>query len=284
MFKKRTIVAMLLLGAVAFTASVSAQETKEVKKPKVFVQYFMEANHVSEDFSDLVRQAVIDGLNKTQRFEIVDQEAIISNEVETDEVQNYTIKGDVLACTVTEKIRDGKREYFCDMSYSISVIYPVTSTTVATKKFDRTGGGLLFSGAETADKARLNSLTLIASDMKDFLINEFPLEGNMVMMDYEVKKDKMITCYIGLGSGLGVKEGDYFVLMVPTVRAGRATYSELGKLKVTEVIDETLSFCKVTSKSKEIFAAVNAYLALDEETQKKQPIKVKSTTGPIIDL
>ncbi len=282
MLKLKTIATLMLLGVVTLTTS--AQEQKTAKKPRVLVENFTTANHVNEDISNMVRQEVIDGLNKTQRFEIVDETKKGTGGVSTDAdaSQDYIIKGDVLLCSVTEKVKDGKRQYYCDMSYSVTVIETATSSTVATKKFEHSGGGLLTSASETADKARTSSLTLIDSDMKDFLINEFPLEGTLLTMDYEVKKDKITTCYIEIGSDVGVKEKDYFVIMVPKVRAGRSTYSEVGKLRVTEVVDGTLSFCKITSKGKEVLEALNAYMSLDEETRAKQPIKVKSTEAPLL--
>ncbi len=298
MLRMKMMAAMLLLSVVAFTAA--AQENKEVKKPRVLVEYFMKGDHVSDDFAGLVRQAVIDGLNKTQRFELVDESTTLSlkqeeehrtsekamadetarTQIITDGAHNYIVKGDVLLCSVSSKVKDGKKEYYCDMSYSITIIEVATSTTVASKKFDHSGGSLLTSASETADEAMTSSLTLIGSDMEDFLITEFPLEGNLIAMDYEVKKDKLTACYIELGSAVGVKEGDYFAIMVPRVRAGRATYSELGRLKVAEVVDGTLSFCKVTGKGKEILVALNAYLSLDEAIRAKQPIKVRSMKDP----
>ena len=103
-------------------------------------------------------------------------------------------------------------------------------------------------------------------------------------MDYEVKKDKLVKCYIDLGSDHGVKKGDYFSILTPSVRAGRTTYSEVGRVRVEEVVDGTMSQCKVVQGDKKIFTAMDAFQALDEATQKKQPLKVKATVAPLFSL
>ncbi len=274
MLKMKLMVAMLL-SALVLTAG--AQEQQNARKPRVLVDKFTKSDQVSEDFCKLVRQSVIDGLHKTERFEMVADD-VVNDGIKTDEVRDYIIKGDVLLCSVAEKVKDDKRRQECEMSYSVTIIDVETSNTVGSKTFTHTGGG----EDKTPDEARLSSLTLIASDMRSFLISEFPLEGKFVPMDYEVKGNKLAACYIELGTDLGVKKDDFFTAMIPQMRAGRITYRELGKMRVVEVLDGTLSYCKVTNKGRDIFAALSSYLSLDEETRKTYPIKVKSTTPPII--
>ena len=99
-----------------------------------------------------------------------------------------------------------------------------------------------------------------------------------------MKKDKLVKCYINLGSDHGVKKGDYFSVLAPSVRAGRTTYSEIGKMKVEEVVDGTMSQCKVVQGDKKIFTAMEAFQALDEAAQKQQPLKVKATIARLFSL
>ena len=302
---KRIITIMALL-----CVAVIAVKAQEVKKPRMYVEYFTEADGVEEANSDKVRQAVMAALNKTKRFELVDQDAEYSMKKEeerrTDEKamsdeksrtqtitaagHDYILGGNVLACSVKSEQKDGKTMYSCVLNYSVTVTEVATSTTVASATFDHSPSGIggtvgkLLDLSDSKDKAIASAVNMIASDIENFLIKEFPLESTIVPMDYEVKKDKLVKCYINLGSHHGVKKGDYFSVLAPSVRAGRTTYSEIGKMKVEEVVDGTMSQCKVVQGDKKIFTAMEAFQALDEAAQKQQPLKVKATIAPLFSL
>ena len=302
---KRIITIMALL-----CVAVIAVKAQEVKKPRMYVEYFTEADGVEEANSDKVRQAVMAALNKTKRFELVDQDAEYSMKKEeerrTDEKamsdeksrtqtitaagHDYILGGNVLACSVKSEQKDGKTMYSCVLNYSVTVTEVATSTTVASATFDHSPSGIggtvgkLLDLSDSKDKAIASAVNMIASDIENFLIKEFPLESTIVPMDYEVKKDKLVKCYINLGSDHGVKKGDYFSVLAPSVRAGRTTYSEIGKMKVEEVVDGTMSQCKVVQGDKKIFTAMEDFQALDEAAQKQQPLKVKATIAPLFSL
>ena len=288
---KRIITIMALL-----CVAVIAAKAQEVKKPRMYVEYFTEADGVEEANSDKVRQAVMAALNKTKRFELVDQDAEYSMKKEeerrTDEKamsdeksrtqtstaagHDYILGGNVLACSVKSEQKDGKTMYSCVLNYSVTVTEVATSTTVASATFDHSPSGIggtvgkLLDLSDSKDKAIASAVNMIASDIENFLIKEFPLESTIVP--------------INLGSDHGVKKGDYFSVLAPSVRAGRTTYSEIGKMKVEEVVDGTMSQCKVVQGDKKIFTAMEAFQALDEAAQKQQPLKVKATIAPLFSL
>ena len=302
---KRIFTCMALLCVV-----VIAAKAQEVKKPRMYVERFTAANGGGDANSDKVRQTVMAALNKTKRFELVDQDAESSMKQEekrrTDEkamsdekartqtisaaAHDYLLSGNVLACSVKSQQKDGKTMYSCVLNYSVTVTEVATSTTVATATFDHSPSGVggtlgkILDLSDSQEKAIASATNMIASDIEDFLIKEFPLEGTVIPMDYEVKKDKLVKCYIDLGVDHGVKKGDYFSVLVPSVRAGRTTYSEVGRVKVEEVVDGTMSQCKVVQGDKKIFTAMEAFQALDEATQKKQPLKVKATVAPLFSI
>ncbi len=297
---KRIITVAMLLCAVVVT--VDAQDAPQGKK-RMFVEWFFGGDHVPDDIVDMVRDKALSGLNDTKRFNLVDAaseqsmnkekehrsaeqamaDAKTRNEMISAAGHDYIFSGNVSKYIVSEKKdSEGNKGYVCSIIYTYSVTEVATSTTVATKTFERGGSGLLTSCYPTVDKARESALSLVDNDIESFLITEFPLEGVLLPMDYEVKKDKLLTCYVELGSDVGVKVGDFFTVYVPTVRAGRSSYNEVAQIKVTEVIDGTLSFCKVTKGAKEALVALNAFLDLDEATRTKQPIKIKSCVAPLI--
>ena len=186
---------------------------------------------------------------------------------------------DFIKCDIeTTVLEDGSKLYNCILSYSLTVAEVATSTTVATEKFDSKSG--IFTGSITSasspEQAIANEVGRIEKAMERFVVNNFPIEGILVPSDYEVKKDKLVTCYIDLGSEQGVKVGDLFIVKAPKVVLGNVTYNEIGRLKVSEVVAGSISQCKVTTGPKEIFMAIENYLALDEASQKTQPVKVQA--------
>ena len=203
---------------------------------------------------------------------------------------DYILGGNVLACSVKSEQKDGKTMYSCVLNYSVTVTEVATSTTVASATFDHSPSGIggtvgkLLDLSDSKDKAIASAVNMIASDIENFLIKEFPLESTIVPMDYEVKKDKLVKCYINLGCDHGVKKGDYFSVLAPSVTASPTTSNEIGKMKVEEEVDRTMSQCNEEQGDKKIFTAMEAFQALDEAAQKQQPLKVKATIAPLFSL
>ncbi|MBO8472647.1 MAG: hypothetical protein IAB81_03345 [Bacteroidetes bacterium] len=291
MFKKLILMSAMVLAA-AFSSS--AQE-----KPRMYINDFEVAGGVSDSDAAAIRQAVIDAINKTQRFELAtsDMESALSQEIQRrsseaamhdDATRNeilmeagckYVMSGNIIKCTVeSTRLDNGSISYSCVMSYSVTVAEVATSTTVATQKFDSNDG--LFSGAwdsaTSADGAKANAVKRIEKDIEGFIVEYFPLDGTVIPMDYEVKKDKVLSCYISLGTGQGIKTGDIFAILAPKVVIGQVTYSEIGRVKVEEVVSDAISRCKVTKGQKELFSALENFAALDEASQSQQPIKIKA--------
>ena len=55
-------------------------------------------------------------------------------------------------------------------------------------------------------------------------------------------------------------------------------------MKVEEVVDGTMSQCKIVQGDKKIFTAMEAFQALDEASQNQQALKVKATVAPLFSL
>ena len=291
MLKKFILSAALVLAA-AFASN--AQE-----KHRIYINDFNVAEGVSEADAANIRQAVIDAIHKSQKFELAtsymesalsqqinrrSSEAAMHDEATRNEILmaagcQYVMSGDIIKCSLNKStLDDGTVMYECVLSYSITVAEVATSTTVASQRFDSNNG--LFSGSwnssTSPETATANAIKHIEKDIEGFIIENFPTEGTIIPMDYEVKKDKMLSCYIDLGTSHGVKEGDLFSVLAAKVVIGQVTYSEIGKIKVEEVVSDNISRCKVTKGQKELFSAMESYMALDEASQSQQPIKIKA--------
>lgn len=300
----------LLLTAVALVVSV-ASLMAENSKPRIFVEYFKVSSDVSNADASKIRLAVIDALTKTKRFEIAteDSQGSINEESErrsstaamhdqkarteviTAAAHDYILKGEVHNCSYsTTVLEDGSKSYSCLIQFTLSATEVATSTTIATQQFDSKTG--LISGAmyssSTEEGALTNALTQIDEKIAKFVIEYFPNQGTIIPSDFGFKKDKVVSCYIDLGSDNGVKEGDTFVILAPKVVMGKLTYNEIGKLKISEIVSGEFSNCKVTKGHKELYQALISLGKLDEKQQKEQPIKVKSVAkfglGDITDI
>lgn len=168
--------------------------------------------------------------------------------------------------------------YSCAMSYSLTITKIQTSTTIASKEFNSNSGKHRNTGI-SPEKAIANANYFIEEDVEDFIIEYFPLEGNIIPIDYELKNNRMLSCYINLGSEQRVKAGDIFIVYEPKIIIGNITYSEIGQVKIEEVVSDIISRCKVTKGHKKLYSAMENLTALDEDSQKRTPIKVKIKTS-----
>lgn len=297
-----TIVFVAVLSATA----VWAQE--EVRKPRLLIEKFGCAEGLSKDMGDMVRMTVMSAINSTERFEVMDinsqtlldQEGIriSSTSAMGDDVartreivtkaNDFILRGSLLLCSTQSTVVDGKTRYTYSLGYSITLVDCVNSKDVATETFSHgnsgvqdivggTGGKILnhlSTYASQADAIK-GGLSLIEGDITDFLIKYLPLEGEVIAEDYEVKNDRIGACYINIGSGLGVKVGDNFAIMTAQVRAGRTIYQEIGRLKVKEVLDETLSYCFVTKGHRVVYETMEEYQTMLADDPNTNPIIVR---------
>lgn len=303
----------IVLASFICVATIYAQE-QEVKKPRLLIETFSCAEGLSNDLRDLLRMNIISAITATERFDIMDantqvlldEEAVrrTSTSAMADETartedivtkaNNYILRGSLLSFSTQSTVIDGKTRYTYELGYSITLIDAAQSTDIVSKTFSHgtstqsliggTGGQILnqLSSYATAEDALKGGMSQIESDMKNLLIEHLPLEGELLTEDYEERRGKMETCYISIGSGLGVKVGDYFSILKAEVRAGRIIYQEIGRLKVKEVCDATLSHCSITKNNRLVLEKMNEYKDLAADDPDALPIIVRSTTAPLL--
>lgn len=286
MFKK-----FLTFSVFALTMCTMVQAQKE----RMYVRAFTYGSSVSAENCEKVRAAVFGAVNASERFELLDAfaQAGIAQELEkikgedamhdpgarnnvaVVKANSYIMDGDVSALEVKEDIKDGKKVYACSFNFSVTITDIFNNTTVATKNFSHSSssvGGTLgsFLNYDSPEKAINGSLSTIEKDIKNFIIDEFPLEGTIYGEDFEIKKDKLTQCYINLGSNIGVKEGDIFNIFEIKIKVGKATKSEIGRMKIIQA-DEEVALGKVTKGGKEVKLAMDRFLenkAADEANAK----------------
>lgn len=301
MSKRLLFTALVLFAIIANINSTYAQ------KPRMYVKEFTKANAVSGDDYNKVRAAVISALNLTERFELLDAATISSiaeeeerrqsesamhdetarNEQKVTKANNYILDGTVTACTVKSNSKDGKTAFTCVLTYSLTVTDYASNTTVASKKFDHSPTGLggalgkLLDESTSAEGAKTSAINSIKTDIENFLIEEFPLRGEIYAEDFVTKKDKVTHCYINLGSNVGVKNGDWFAIYEVQTKVGKTIEKEIGRLKVTEA-DEEISNCKVTKGEKEVKKALDRYFENIENDPDTKLLRIKSIPEPLL--
>ena len=259
-------------------------------KPKIMFDAFTYADGVTFDDADRVRQCVFNAMSETKRFDLTDV-ALLPGLDDTGKLAalaeggyNYKIEGSVLSFDVVpSKLDDGTVLYKCHFSYSLTVTDLKSTKTLASKTFQHNGNslGTLFKADNSSPEGAVNSIALeVKTDMKEMAVECFPLEGQVIPVDYVVEgknenKKEIVSCYINLGEDNGVKKGDYFQVTMPSNRAGRTVYTKVARLKVEEVVDGSMSNCKVIDGEKEFYRAMSAFLELDEATKAERPFKVE---------
>lgn len=257
---------LLLMGALGMLA--------QTERPRLLIEDFTKTSSVTGENGLKMRHAVIDALTKLHRFDLVDAVTIADLEPEMAKLQrdasDYIVNGTILSMSMTEESKKGKTQYGCNMSYSLTVTDTKNQGTVGTRTFEETTSNI----HDTKDEAINWVAKELKNNLENFIIEILPIEGTVNPADYEAKKDKLEKCYINLGSNCGAKKGDKFKIVSPTTRAGKVVYNKIGELKIEEVVDGELSYCKVTKDGKKVLVAMEAYAAQDEQSQAEKPLKV----------
>lgn len=269
-------VLFLAICLMMVAGSLIAQE--EYRKPTLLVAGFKYSGNVSQSESETLRNSVISYLSRKPRIRLIDlntettltteqkrrlneatMEDLMANggEEMSRLVADYIVVGNVSNVTVETKkheSKDGKVSY----SYKATVTFAVQA--IASRDGSVAYSGTLTSEetADSSDKARSDAFTTGLNC--NFIEHIAHLEGEVYEGDYTEKKDRMLTCYIKLGSIHGVAKGDRFDICKVKYVAGEALFEEVGSLEV-ETVHNKISECKVRKKgSEEVLSAMKQYL------------------------
>ena len=165
----------------------------------------------------------------------------------------YIVTGNVTNVSATRRTdSEGKVSYRGNIVYSVTVLKVEDGSVVGTKNYTHSD---ITTGSGTTEELAINdTYRYCVNSMEDFVQEFFPLKGAIVEMA-EAKGDKVKSCYISLGTSVGVLKGQTLDAFAVKTVAGRAIETKIGSLTISEVVAEDLSLCKVTTGAKEIMAA-----------------------------
>jgi len=249
--KKRFFFAVIAICAVSVGFA-------QVTKPVVNVGAFNHSNEFSDDEAYIVRNNVIQSLQSTKRFVVVDllQQADVKMEAERRKSEdalndehdveditqlnaNYILKGTLNSIT-TETLR-GERStlWSTSLNYTIQLVNPATGATESSYTYKSSS-----TSTEGVSNSRSGAITGSAKNMKKFIEEAFPVRGTIVAVaEGDAKKAKAV--YINLGNDQGLQKGQKFVVYAVIDIAGEKSEKEIGTLTIDEVMSGTRSLCKV---------------------------------------
>lgn len=260
--------------AILSLLSINAQENSG--KDVLCVQSFSRASNIGTNYVEMLRNKIIEGINKTNRLRIIDiesdpvlkaeqarrtQESALNDEnamLESIKTlgANFALSGHVASITTTKNTDSkGGVYYNAKVAFQIKVYDLANGTVMTTKAFESTSSSL-FSLYKTHGDATVGAIDNCDSSMKNFVDEVFKLEGKVEEIS-EQKKDEAKTLYISLGTDKGILKGQKLDVFEEREIAGRKASKLIGELKVEAVEAGDLSLCKVTKGGKEILKAVN---------------------------
>lgn len=290
---------LVVLGCISLQAYGS-----DYRKPVVLVNSFEYYSPVYRDDAVTYKSRFMAALSGSSRYRVIDikEEESLSNEMKRrlqenaidDELvrneemiqlgANYIMNVVLSKLAFEQKKRETKKKQK-DGSYTTQIkYYYIASFIVNVKLISCQTGTVIYSqsfrelsSGDTQQEARNNVFDSKVSIPCELAETIAPLSGIVIDQDYVVEKDKMKSCYIDLGGLHGIQEGDYFDIKEPKYVAGRVVYKKVGSLKVTSVLADDISECKVHKDGKDVLKAMKECLRLKTiEPEKAQPLVIES--------
>lgn len=200
---------------------------------------------VKSALSSVRRLSPVDSTAAEIHYDLVGEVTKVATTTQSRTVEDKDSKGKVHKRVVTD--------YAADITVSLTLTNRATAEKL-TRNF--TGSADWLSGAESETSAINIALKKVSRAVANYFNASFPLTANIVERGTE-KKDKTKEVYIDLGSYIGAYKGMHFSVYVIGSVAGRETRSRIGKLKVTDVLGDDISLCKVQSGGKDIKKAID---------------------------
>lgn len=255
-------------GKMTYTEPASKPETKGNNTVKVIGaiveglagQATDRENH--PEFADAVRQTIAASVNETRRITVID--GGFTDEELKSGMPALVLDGTISSITTTRRFRteeDRKGKKYNETEFLAGVIATINLKDVYSGEIVKTininSSTYTASWFATTEKALGYVLDKMRAQIRRDLDMSFPLYAN-VIEGASVKKDKQKEVYIDLGSAARVEVGLYFGVYSVKMIAGKEATKEIARLRVTEVMGEDITLCKVTHGGKELKTALES--------------------------
>lgn len=214
------------------------------------------------EFADAVRQTIAASVNETRRISVID--GYFTDDELDAHMPALLLDGTLSSITTTRRVRnvtDDKGKKFTETEFTAGVIATINLKDVYTGEILKTisinSSSYSASWFATAEKALGHVLDNMRAQITRELDLSFPLYANIIEGASE-KKDKQSEVYIDLGSNDGLDVGLFFCVYSVQTIAGREAKKEIARLRVTKIMGEDITLCKVTRGGKDLKAALDS--------------------------
>ncbi|MDO4194790.1 MAG: hypothetical protein Q4D33_01420 [Prevotellaceae bacterium] len=214
------------------------------------------------EFADNVRTAISGAIGRARRLVVTDSQ-FLEGEVAPDEpafIFDGSI-GSISCASRSVETTDDKGRKHTHMEYRGVVTVTINIKDVHTDQIVKTvnfnGSEYDYNWIESPEKAIGNAIIRMENYITNDLNLSWPLYASIIEGN-SVKKDKQKEVYIDLGEMNGAFKGMTFNVYTVKVVAGREAKREIGRLKITEVMGDDVSLCKVTKGGIDIKNALDA--------------------------
>ena len=270
--KKLFVMAAMLLSVVG----AIAQDAKQT----VLVEQFVNKSSAKDVEANALQQAIVSGLVSTGRLNVVDAGTMVDlPTVKNDRLIylgdngiGWMVEGILNTVSTAKKSMNisGKTSYYYEgnINYTLTLINTETGLTTISETYTDSSTGDSETEAITA------AINDAKKRMNRFVQNHFKVEATIKALDEVDAKKGVKTCYISIGSDMGVENGQIFEVFAQIQIAGENVDRKIGEIKVVEVVSGTMSRCSTKSGGPEIKG----------EFDKQQKITVRSRAKKTISL
>ncbi len=230
---------------------------------------FTSATENQKKYCAVVAVKTLDIIKKTNRFRIVDLDGKARKIAKDKAKENYkaenwndagsgadlhakyTLTGFIQALKFI-RLNSGSG-YKATISFTIKVMETSTGSVIhnGTQTFTSSGSEIKLT-PENALQSALNSLD---DQIYNYFVTNFPLELEIAKIKTH-KGDQAQELLLYGGSSFGVKKGQTYVVYTIDRSLGSPLPTEIGKIKISEVVNATYAEAKVTKKGAEIYKAI----------------------------
>lgn len=253
---------LMVIVILSMCILTGAQAQKNQKKV-LLIDYFTSGN-VNQAYAKMLRDAVIAGIQNTNRLSVVDVEMEPTLQLEEGRRQDERAMGDPVARNqvmqmlgatyaltgnitrmegVRMQLNDGSYYYDGQIAFDLKVVNVADGSVKVSKSFSY--AGLNAKTGQTPNEAVINTTDYIKMSMQRFVNQNFKIENRILSIE-KVNKKGAETVYVDCGTDLGIAKGQLFDVFIEKEIAGRKSRQNIGTLKAIEVQGEDLTLCRVT--------------------------------------
>ncbi|WP_028904016.1 MULTISPECIES: hypothetical protein [unclassified Prevotella] len=270
MMKKLFVMAAMLLSAMGAMA--------QDDKPAVLVQQFTNKSSGKDAVANAVQQSVVSGLVGTNRLNVVDAGTMtdlptVKNDLLVylgDNGIGWLVEGILNSVSSAHKSStvSGKTTYYYEgnVNYTLTLINTETGVTAISETYTNSSTGDSETEAITA------AANGAKGRMERFVQNNFKVEATVKALDEVDAKKGVKTCYINIGSNMGVENGQIFEVFGQIQVAGENVDRKIGEIKVIEVVSGTMSRCSTKSGGPAIKSAFENQQKITVRSRAKKDI------------